>query len=294
MADSARVDRLLAVTRQSFRAPLEARERVRAGLAASGQQPGDAGGAAAGAGDGPKLAAVTGVARSTAALLSGLTFVAGFWLGGVTGEREPTPASRGQAAEVVPAARTAAAPAAVPSGDPGPVAASAGDPAAMASMDQHAPAVPRRAAAKASPRSERTSSERVPPREPRAARTRAATRDGTMEDPSRAARERRARTSGEELALLRRAEHAIRSGHPELALSLLDELDRRYPETRLDEERTAARLMARCARGDVDASASGARFLQSSPLSVYSDRVRALCAIEIVGDAPDGTDDTGH
>ena len=83
-----------------------------------------------------------------------------------------------------------------------------------------------------------------------------------------------------ELILLQRAERAIRSGEPELALSLLHELDQQQPNTRLGEERNAARLMARCARGDTAAHAEAEQFLRERRASVYSDRVRELCGLK--------------
>jgi hypothetical protein len=285
VADLARVDRVLAVTRQSFRAPLDVRERVRAGLAATGPLGGSAGGdagAAADAARGRRLsqgAGATGVARSTAALLSGLTFVAGFWLGGATSEpaapRAPAPSAMapGAAGGVIPLPTIANSPAVAPN------AAALPTPSADGSQ----PRVDERMA-------QREGARRVPT----ATRPRATAGGSHARRGADVTREQRARTGAEELALLKRAEHAIRSGQPELALSLLDELERRYPRTRLEEERTAARLMARCARADANASADAARFLQNRPASVYSERVRAECALEMDDDAPDGNDVAGH
>ncbi|HVZ33809.1 MAG TPA: hypothetical protein VG963_15360, partial [Polyangiaceae bacterium] len=97
-----------------------------------------------------------------------------------------------------------------------------------------------------------------------------------------------------ELVLLQRAERAIRSGEPDLALSFLDDLDRRHPDTRLVEERTAARLMARCARHEPGAAEQAELFLRDRHKSVYSDRLSALCQIEPSPDAPDGNPSAGH
>jgi hypothetical protein len=94
--------------------------------------------------------------------------------------------------------------------------------------------------------------------------------------------------------LLQRAERAIRSNEPELALSFLDDIDRRYPKTRLVEERTAARLMARCVRAEPEARAQAEQFLTAQPMSVYRDRVHALCKLELSPGARDGTRDRGH
>jgi hypothetical protein len=84
---------------------------------------------------------------------------------------------------------------------------------------------------------------------------------------------------GRELALVRRAERAIRNRDPALALGLLDELDREHPNAQLAEERAAARVMARCQAEEPTAPLEAARFLRESPKSVYSERVRALCAL---------------
>jgi hypothetical protein len=93
---------------------------------------------------------------------------------------------------------------------------------------------------------------------------------------------------------LQRAERALRAGTPELALSFLDELDRRYPRTRFIEERSAARLMARCALAEPDARANAELFLHDRRSSVYSDRVRELCGLESEAPPSDGTDSAGH
>lgn len=86
-----------------------------------------------------------------------------------------------------------------------------------------------------------------------------------------------------ELALLRRVERALRNADPALALALLGELDARYPQTRLAEERLAARTMAACGLDHADASAGARAFLREHPASVYSERVQSACAIETKG-----------
>jgi len=52
----------------------------------------------------------------------------------------------------------------------------------------------------------------------------------------------------EELALLRRAERATRSGDALLARSLIAELDARFPKTALRQERAALLVLVACAR----------------------------------------------
>jgi hypothetical protein len=83
-----------------------------------------------------------------------------------------------------------------------------------------------------------------------------------------------------ELALLRRVERALRNGDPALALALLAELDDRYPQTRLAEERLAARTIADCRLDHPDAAARARAFLRERPASVYSERVQSACALE--------------
>jgi hypothetical protein len=84
----------------------------------------------------------------------------------------------------------------------------------------------------------------------------------------------------EELALLERAERAIRSDQAALALSFLDELDQRFPKSSLLEERTAARVLADCALGEPLARARAERYLRDRQASVYADRVRRLCKLD--------------
>ena len=82
----------------------------------------------------------------------------------------------------------------------------------------------------------------------------------------------------EELDLLRRAERTIRSGNSLVALGLLRDLDERFPKGQLLEERTAARVMAKCQLDEKDAArARGNAYLFAHPQSVYADRVRTLC-----------------
>jgi hypothetical protein len=83
-----------------------------------------------------------------------------------------------------------------------------------------------------------------------------------------------------ELALLRRVERALRNNDAALAVALLDELDNRFPQTRLAEERLAARRMAGCRLDTPDAVAQARAFLRERPASVYSERVRLACALE--------------
>jgi hypothetical protein len=84
----------------------------------------------------------------------------------------------------------------------------------------------------------------------------------------------------DELALLRRVERALRSNDPALARALLGELDERFPDSRLGEERSAARRIADCRSGEPGASESARAFLREHAASVYRKRIVLACALE--------------
>ena len=93
----------------------------------------------------------------------------------------------------------------------------------------------------------------------------------------------------EELSLLQRAERAIRSDNPLLALSLLGDLDHQFPRGKLLEERAAARIMAGCQKSLDPLSRSAARrFVGSHPQSVYAARIESLCELEAKDSDPSG------
>jgi hypothetical protein len=83
----------------------------------------------------------------------------------------------------------------------------------------------------------------------------------------------------DELALLRRVERALRNADPALAVALLAELDERFPDSRLVEERLAARRIADCRLGSGDALAQARAFLREHPASVYRQRVQLACDV---------------
>jgi hypothetical protein len=101
---------------------------------------------------------------------------------------------------------------------------------------------------------------------------------------------------GVALALLHRTERAIRAHDPALALALLAELDRAAPSATLREERRTARILAECEQGSEPdtrimtentrrgspARARAEQFLREQPSSVYSDRIRDICEIDLV------------
>jgi len=83
----------------------------------------------------------------------------------------------------------------------------------------------------------------------------------------------------DELALLRRVERALRSGEPALALALLAELDERFPNSSLGEERRASNALAHCQLGDPGAAERAVSFLREHGSSVYADHVRFTCGL---------------
>jgi len=82
----------------------------------------------------------------------------------------------------------------------------------------------------------------------------------------------------QELALLRRAERAVRNDDSALALALIAELEERHPRSSLLEERRAVELLAYCVAGASDARARAQRFLREHPRSVYAGRIAEKCA----------------
>lgn len=88
-----------------------------------------------------------------------------------------------------------------------------------------------------------------------------------------------ASSAAEELALLRRVERALRAQNPALALALIAELDQRFPDTRLAEEREAAHVIAACGVGEGGARLRAERFLREQGGSVYAERAREACGI---------------
>jgi hypothetical protein len=84
----------------------------------------------------------------------------------------------------------------------------------------------------------------------------------------------------DELALLRRVERALRNGEPALARALLDELDERFPDSRLGEERLAARRIADCRSAEPGATQSARAFVRDHAASVYRRRIALACGLD--------------
>jgi hypothetical protein len=261
MLDSRAVDRTLAEVRSGLTAPAQARERVRARLEAGGAfaEPFGAaspGGSSASLARSSSVARSLGVARSTVAVLVGIGFGAGYWLGVHQGASGPGPAASGS---VVATSSSPQSPAPEPAPEPtlpAPLPPSSAPPREAAAELEHTNDTAPRAA--------------EPTRPPRA-RSHAApgtAKPGTAKN-----------GFGDEVALLQRAERALRAGEAELALSFVHELERRYPGSPLREERAAARVMAECALNRAGARERGVMFLRDRPASVYSDRVHQLCTL---------------
>lgn len=86
-------------------------------------------------------------------------------------------------------------------------------------------------------------------------------------------------TIGDEARELRRADRALRTGMPSLALGILSDLEQRIPHGALLEERDAARLMARCGVQDPEALDAARVWLKQHAQSVYAARLRAACTV---------------
>lgn len=99
-----------------------------------------------------------------------------------------------------------------------------------------------------------------------------------LEAPSSAPAAPATTTANEELALLRRAERAVRSDNSALALALIAELEARHPRSSLLEERRAVELLAYCSAGATDAVTRAQRFLREHPQSVHAGRIAEQCA----------------
>lgn len=82
-----------------------------------------------------------------------------------------------------------------------------------------------------------------------------------------------------ETADLHQAQAALRSGDAALALRLLNAQDAKYRSGLLQQERSAARVLALCQSGNVTAArAESARFEKHWPNSPLASRVRSACA----------------
>jgi hypothetical protein len=292
------LQRSLALARTALRAPPAVRARVRARLAAGAGAPALARGIG--------LPASQSVVR--AALWLGVGLCAGYWLGfhriGASLEQVVT-RPREEARAAAPARA---------SGEPSPPSVSATDlvdprlgsaPGATPATGERATAeghaTPRTGASAAEPDERRASSavEDLLERHPAPLPERGAADPSGSPRAARRAGLDAADSFGAELALLGRAERAIRAGEGALARSFLDELEQKFPASSLREERAAARVLADCAEARSGtaaarqaAQAAATRFVARSS-SMYADRVRQLCEL---GPQPSTTADglSGH
>jgi hypothetical protein len=79
----------------------------------------------------------------------------------------------------------------------------------------------------------------------------------------------------EEVAIIARAETALRSGHPAVALDVLNEHERKFGNGLLAEERIAARAQALCALGRT--AEAQVQLTQLSPNSLHGQPSRKAC-----------------
>jgi hypothetical protein len=261
------LDRRLELARSSFSPPPAAKARVRAGLSSGPAQHRSG------------LERATGITKPKVALLMGLSLAVGYLLGRSAGD-DPIADKPPGAAIPAPAVNDlgAANPLGAAGSSPGSRAA---EPPAGALLD---PLSPARASPGRAPPLPSPPASAAP--KPSAAIARRASAGAT------------ARDLRGELSLLSRAERALRVKEVALAVSFLDELDREYPRSSLLEERTAARLIARCLmeqslieQGNNEQSdlrrpsssgprATAERFLEEHHDSVYTDRIRRACELE--------------
>jgi hypothetical protein len=90
----------------------------------------------------------------------------------------------------------------------------------------------------------------------------------------------------EALRLLQRSQRALEGGDVAFAMSLLDELDARFPARVLAEERQVARALGWCALGDeAQAARVGSRLLLDNPQSIYATRLARSCVRPASGGA---------
>ena len=80
-----------------------------------------------------------------------------------------------------------------------------------------------------------------------------------------------------EIALLARANAALRDGDAGAALALLDQHDRRFPGSGLAEEVAATRIIARCQLAPGATAAAARAFVARHPSSPLGPRVARAC-----------------
>ena len=277
MAEPDSLDESLAIARRALRASAANKARVRALLDAS-RAAGEPSAAARGSRFIERLKRPL-----TVGVLVGSGFVAGYWLGRHP-ESDPLARAGARATDGEAPAPAAARPSeAEPDSSPAVTSTESVSPArALAAETRPAAPTPPRARPSA-----RATNEAPAPR-------------GAQRRPPAPASAAASDPFLEELALLARVDRAIRASEPELALTLLDELERRHPRSSLGEERAAARLLADCLLREPSASARAERFVREQAGSVYVERVRSACGVEARAPEPapapnaEGSRGSGH
>jgi hypothetical protein len=287
MAERDELGRTLALARESLRGPAAMKERVRAQLAAgelAARMP------ASPASTGWLAAGRRLLARRyhlvTVALLVGVGFGAGFWLGRVPREQPQGGRSEAALGSTHETPGTLAAQALLPAQS----LSSAGTTDASSALPGSSPLAAR--AADGAPATSEAS-----PRAAHGATSTSSTTSTTSTTSTRPPKPRRSEPRGpragsddslmREVALLERIDRAIRAGEGALSSALLAELDRSVPAPTLRHERDAARVLTRClvardrgASAQQQAVADADRFLARHRTSVYADRIRAACPLD--------------
>jgi hypothetical protein len=263
----------LRLAREVFSPSAVQRERVWTGLAA--RVPAAAPAARAARAPASRSRAV---ALLKSGLLVGMGFVLGYWFA-ETHERPPAPPPAAASAPLA-AADAPAPPSPPPVAEPAPPPA-AGTPEPAKSAPAEIAGAPR-ALARPAPGAESGADREPASTAPRAARrTPPASGDASNAGVSS--------PSAAELALLARAERAIRAGDGALARSFIDDLEARFPKTAWREEREAIVVLAACALGEPGAEREARIFLGRHAGSVYFDRIGTSCRLDA-----NGTTRLGH
>jgi hypothetical protein len=270
MAEPLGVDARLRLARQVLSPSDEHRRRVRSALAARLAAEGQAATLPVRA---VRVARRIASPRLSRALEAAALVAAGFVLGVWFAETRPPEAAAPSAARApADAERWEEAPP-----EPARVAPTRAEPSQQPASPSTPPAEPAVALSAASSAATETSNARSRPAKSSSTGANGRERTGTV------SRATAADGFAEELALLRRAERATRSGDALLARSLIAELDARFPKTALRQERAALLVLVACATGEPAAQSAAREFMQRHEQSVHLDRIRSACQLDSAG-----------
>ncbi len=272
MIDREGLEQRLALAREGFSPSAAAQARVRAGLSPLRPRVPRVNGSARAA----------GIAKPLVGLIAAVAFAAGFWLGRSDTSEPPGALSLESAQPLSLQGSSALAPE-HPSVPGAPAANERAVDVRIASPSP--PAEPSSRAVEAPPaavqlQAQQSHTQQSHTQRSHTQRSHTQRSGALLTKPSAAgatASGMSARALKDELSLLKRAERAIRANEAALAISFLDELDRRHPHSALREERTAARIIAECTLALPAAAPRAASFLETQRDSVYVDRVRRAC-----------------